>query len=77
MLDDAGLRPYRADVAVVTSDRSRMRNGAAAPVILVRPDGYVAASGRLGDLRAVTAYLRGLLVASPAGAAQQRGMGLL
>jgi 2-polyprenyl-6-methoxyphenol hydroxylase-like FAD-dependent oxidoreductase len=78
VLDRAGLRPYREDVAVVTRETSRMRNGAAAPVILVRPDGYVAARGKPTDLRRVTAYLRGLLgqPARQVAPARQRTMGL-
>ena len=33
----------------------------AGPVVLVRPDGYVAARGTPGDMAAVTSYLRDLL----------------
>jgi 4,5-epoxidase len=65
VLDDPWLRAFREDVAVVTGEASGIRNGAAGPVILVRPDGYVAARGRPGDLRAVTAFLR-ILVGEPA-----------
>ncbi|HEY6278986.1 MAG TPA: FAD-dependent monooxygenase [Streptosporangiaceae bacterium] len=73
VVDDAGLRPYQKDVNAVirgAGETPRMRNGAAGPVILVRPDGYVAARGRAGDLHAVTAYLRKLFgdAASPADA---------
>jgi 2-polyprenyl-6-methoxyphenol hydroxylase-like FAD-dependent oxidoreductase len=52
---DSALRPYWADLAVVTSDDGR------GPVILVRPDGHVAARGRPGSMGTVTAYLRDLL----------------
>ena len=61
VLDDAGLRPYRKDFDVVTGDASktpRFPNDGAGPVILVRPDGHVAARGRPGSTRAVTGYLR-------------------
>jgi hypothetical protein len=77
VLDDAGLRPYRKDVEVVIRDAGktpRMRNGGAGPLVLVRPDGYVAARGRPGSMHAVTAYLRRLF-GEPAGplAAQLSG----
>ena len=54
LLDQAGLRCYRRYFDVVT------RN-AAGLVVLVRPDGYVAARGRPGDLAAVAGYLRDLV----------------
>ena len=63
VLDDAGLRPYRTDFNVVTGDARetpRFRNDGTVPVILVRPDGHVAARGRPGSLHAVTGYLRDL-----------------
>ena len=50
---DAALWPYRDDVDLVeTVD--------AGPVVLVRPDGHVAAKGAPGRMGAVTGYLRGL-----------------
>ena len=53
VLDDAGLTPYRDDLDVVAADGT-------GPVVLVRPDGHVAARGRPGRMSAVTGYLRGL-----------------
>jgi 4,5-epoxidase len=50
---DAALRPYRDDVELVET-------AGAGPVVLVRPDGHVAAKGRPGRMPAVTGYLRGL-----------------
>ena len=56
-LSDAGLRAHRRDLDIVTpvnhGDGTR-------PVVLVRPDGHVAARGRPGSLEAVTGYLRDL-----------------
>jgi hypothetical protein len=50
---DTALWPYRHDVDLVeTVD--------AGPVVLVRPDGHVAAKGRPGRMAAVTGYLSGL-----------------
>lgn len=63
VLDDAGLRPYRENLDVVTGDarpRRRFRNAATGPLILVRPDGHVAARGAQGSMAAVTGYLREL-----------------
>jgi hypothetical protein len=51
-LTDSALWPYLADLEVVTGD--------VGPVILVRPDGHVAARGRPGRMPAVTRYLRDL-----------------
>ena len=48
-----GLAPYQDDLVVVTADGT-------GPVVLVRPDGHVAARGRPGRMHAVTGYLRGL-----------------
>jgi len=69
VLSDPGLLPYRPDLDVVTGDVShpaRIRNDGTGPVVLVRPDGYVAARGRLGSLHSVTGYLR-CLFSEPAG----------
>ena len=63
VLADPGLRPYRTDLDVVTGDvrpSPRIRNDGAGPVILVRPDGHVAARGRPGSMHSVTGYLRDL-----------------
>ena len=68
VLSDPGLRPYRRDLDIVTakSPPPRIRNDGTGPVVLVRPDGYVAARGRLGGMQSVTGYLRSLL-SEPAG----------
>jgi 2-polyprenyl-6-methoxyphenol hydroxylase-like FAD-dependent oxidoreductase len=62
-LNDAPLRRYLEYVDVVTTDAGkapgRGDNGTG-PVILVRPDGHVAARGRLGSMHAVTGYLHDL-----------------
>ena len=63
VLDDAGLRRYRKDFDVVTGDAGetpRFRNDGTGLVVLVRPDGHVAARGRPGSMHAVTGYLRDL-----------------
>lgn len=62
VLGDAGLRPYSSDVEVVTSDVGQAPGpeGGAGLVIMVRPDGYVAARGGRGNLEQVTRYLRNL-----------------
>jgi len=60
VLSEAALRPFRADLEVVTGD------GATGPVILVRPDGHVAARGRPRSMEPVTGYLRDLF-REPAG----------
>jgi hypothetical protein len=60
VLNDPGLRPYRRDLDVVTRDAGqtpRMHNDGTGPVILVRPDGHVAARGRPGRMHPVTGYL--------------------
>jgi 2-polyprenyl-6-methoxyphenol hydroxylase-like FAD-dependent oxidoreductase len=69
VLSDSGLRPYRRDLDVVTVDlsqASRIRNDGTGPVVLVRPDGYVAARGRPGSMHSVTGYLR-YMFGEPAG----------
>ena len=50
---DAALRPHRDDVELVET-------AGAGPVVLVRPDGYVAAKGGSGRMPAISGYLRGL-----------------
>ena len=47
------LRPYRDDLDVVAAEGT-------GPIVLVRPDGHVAARGRPGRMHPVTGYLRGL-----------------
>jgi hypothetical protein len=62
-LDDVGLRPYRKDFSVVTGDAREttgLRNNGTRHIVLVRPDGHVAARGRPGNMHAVTSYLRDL-----------------
>jgi hypothetical protein len=64
VLCDPGLRPYWRDLDVVTRDGReppRFRNDGTGPVVLARPDGFVAARGRPGRLHQVTAYLLDLL----------------
>jgi 2-polyprenyl-6-methoxyphenol hydroxylase-like FAD-dependent oxidoreductase len=53
VLAEPGLRPYLGDLALVTADDARA-------IVLVRPDGHVAARGRPGLMPAVTGYLRDL-----------------
>jgi len=65
---DATLERYRAEVDVVTADSAEMhfsQNDGTAPVVLVRPDGYVAARGRLDSMHAIIWYLRDLFGESP------------
>ena len=50
VVDEAGLAPYRDDLDVVPADGT-------GPVVLVRPDGHIAAQGRPGRMHAVTGYL--------------------
>jgi 2-polyprenyl-6-methoxyphenol hydroxylase-like FAD-dependent oxidoreductase len=50
---DAALRPYRDDV-------EQVETVGAGPVVLVRPDGHVAAKGGPGRMPAISGYLRGL-----------------
>jgi 2-polyprenyl-6-methoxyphenol hydroxylase-like FAD-dependent oxidoreductase len=64
LLDDPGLRPFRAEFDAVTAENGKKHSipyDGSGPVILVRPDGYVAARGWPASLHTVTAYLRDLL----------------
>jgi 2-polyprenyl-6-methoxyphenol hydroxylase-like FAD-dependent oxidoreductase len=61
VLSDSALRPYRTDLDVITGGP-----GPHDDVVLVRPDGHVAARGRPGNMEAVSGYLRDLL-SEPAG----------
>jgi hypothetical protein len=63
-LSDAGLRAYRRDLDIVTPAPDGNGTG---PVVLVRPDGHVAARGRPGSLEAVTGYLRDLFTEAEPG----------
>ena len=68
VLSDPGLQPYRSGLDVVTNDAGQtrgIRNDGAGPVVLVRPDGYVAARGRPGSMHSVTGYLRYLFGERP------------
>jgi 2-polyprenyl-6-methoxyphenol hydroxylase-like FAD-dependent oxidoreductase len=56
---DSVLRPYQGDLDIVTQASVPGDTGTG-PVVLVRPDGYVAARGRPGRMQAVTGYLRDL-----------------
>jgi 2-polyprenyl-6-methoxyphenol hydroxylase-like FAD-dependent oxidoreductase len=72
---DPGLRPYAGDLDMVTGDvEPGSRHGVAGTVLLVRPDGHVAARGRPGRMPAVTGYLRDLFAgpAAPRPAAASR-----
>ena len=63
VLDDAALRFHGADLDVVAghvTQPSRPRDHGTGPVVLVRPDGHVAALGRPGSMDAVAGYLRDL-----------------
>jgi len=64
VMEDAGLRRYLKDFDVVTGDAGktpRFQNDGTPPVVLVRPDGHVAARGRPDSTHAVTGYLREFL----------------
>jgi hypothetical protein len=68
ILGDPGLARYRQEFDVVTG-------GARGWVVLVRPDGHVAARGRPGGLAALAAYLRGLFEAPDTGDGLPRDAG--
>jgi len=61
-LSDSGLRPYSSDLQVVTGDAAQAPapDNGTGPVLLVRPDGHVAARGSPGSMEPVTGYLRDL-----------------
>jgi hypothetical protein len=69
LLSDSALRPYREDLDIVT--RAPGDHGL---VVLVRPDGHVAARGGPGRMEAVTGYLHDLFTepARPQVAASRR-----
>jgi 2-polyprenyl-6-methoxyphenol hydroxylase-like FAD-dependent oxidoreductase len=68
VMSDPELDPYRGDLEIVT----QQAHDCAGPVLLVRPDGHLAARGRPGHLHTVTGYL-GDLFAEPEGAGHQAG----
>ena len=59
LVSDSALRPYRQDLDVVTQAPTSRDHGPGL-VVLIRPDGHVAARGEPGRLEAVTAYLHDL-----------------
>ena len=59
------LQPYRELLEVVTSCPGLPRSRAGS-VVLIRPDGYIAARGTLDKLETVLDYLRELMVKSQA-----------
>jgi len=66
VLADPALRAHDADLDVVTADAGDaavFRGIGTGRVVLVRPDGHVAARGRPGDMRAISGYLRDLFAA--------------
>jgi FAD binding domain len=62
----AALKPYRELLEVVTACHELPRSRAGS-VILIRPDGYIAARGTLDNLETVLDYLRELMVKAQAG----------
>ncbi len=68
MLHDPALGLYWTDLDVVTGDFSEAQasNRGKGLVVLVRPDGHVAARGRPGRMDKITGYLRELF-GEPAG----------
>ncbi len=68
VMSDPELDPHRGDLEIVTQEA----HDRAGPVLLVRPDGHLAARGRPGHLHTVTGYL-GDLFAEPEGAGHQAG----
>ena len=69
VLSDPRLRPYWQDVDVATAgpgQAPRLRNDGTGLVVLVRPDGHMAAQARPGSLQPVAGYLHDLF-GEPAG----------
>jgi hypothetical protein len=62
VLDDAGLQRYREDFRIVIGvvKTQRFRGGSTPLVVLVRPDGHVAALATPDAPQPVTSYLAGL-----------------
>src|SRR5690242_10705180 len=59
VLSDPALRVYRGDLEIVTPTPAPREQGTG-PIVLIRPDGHVAARGRLGSMDTITGYLRDL-----------------
>jgi 2-polyprenyl-6-methoxyphenol hydroxylase-like FAD-dependent oxidoreductase len=59
MLSDPALEPYRGDLEIVTPVQAS-GDKPTGPVVLIRPDGHIAAHGKPGSMDAVTGYLRDL-----------------
>jgi len=59
VLSDRALRPYQSELEIVAPTPAREDNRSQ-PLILIRPDGHIAARGRPGSMEAITGYLRDL-----------------
>jgi 4,5-epoxidase len=59
MLSDPTLQRYRSDLEIVTP-MPAAGDKPTGPVVLIRPDGHIAAQGKPGSMDAVTSYLRDL-----------------
>jgi hypothetical protein len=59
MLSDPTLQHYRGDLEIVTP-MPAAGDKPTGPVVLIRPDGHIAAQGKPGSMDAVTSYLRDL-----------------
>jgi len=75
VLSDSGLRPYSSELKVVTGDvaQAPRSDHVTGQVILVRPDGHVAARGRPGSIERLTGYLRDLFT-EPVGHPRARSL---
>ena len=75
VLGNSGVRRYSSDLEIVTggAGQAPWPGNGTGPVVLVRPDGHVAARGRPGSMEPVTGYLRDLF-SEPAGHPGMRGL---